>query len=109
MDNNDKEISSDKIIHAGTYKVVVSPKADDKYYKGTKQGTFEITKKTDQSAPVFGPSEKGTFTADGNGMIIYHAPAKAGCEYKLDNGAWQDSNVFNNIQKRKHTYSFYKI
>ncbi len=48
------------------------------------------------------------FTADGNGMIIYHAPAKAGCEYKLDNGAWQDSNVFNNIQ-RKYTYSFYKI
>ena len=31
---------------------------------------------------------------------------KAGCEYKLDNGAWQDSNVFNNIQKEStHTVS----
>ncbi len=110
LDKNSNEISYDNLIHVGNYKIVISPKENDKYYKGTAQGTFEITKKTDQSGPIFGPSEKGIFSTDSNGMITYHAPTKVGCEYKLDNGAWQDSNVFNNIQKEStHTvYIRYK-
>ncbi|MCI5862704.1 MAG: SHIRT domain-containing protein, partial [Lachnospiraceae bacterium] len=103
-------VSPDGLIHAGDYTIVISPKAGEKYNRGTGRADFVITKKTSTSAPRFASYEKGSFSPDNNGSFTYNAPVKSGCEYKLDNGTWQDSNTFYNVQKgSSHTvYIRYK-
>ena len=110
LDYKGETVSSDKLIHAGDYTIVISPKAGEKYNRGTGRAYYVITKKTSTSAPRFASYEKGSFSPDNNGSFTYNAPVKSGCEYKLDNGTWQDSNTFYNIKKgSSHTlYVRYK-
>ncbi|MCI5863281.1 MAG: RICIN domain-containing protein, partial [Lachnospiraceae bacterium] len=110
LDYKGETVPSDKLIHAGDYTIVISPKAGEKYNRGIGRAYYVINKKTSTRAPRFASYEKGSFSPDNNGSFTYNAPVKSGCEYKLDNGTWQDSNTFYNIKKgSSHTlYVRYK-
>lgn len=95
----DYTVSYSDNVNVGTVTVTVKGTGN---FTGEKKASFEITK-ADQAAPTV----TGSYAVSSTNAIefTYTVNPIANAEYRMDDGSWQDSNVFDHIEPRsKHTF-----